>query len=236
MSWPCNWGDVGSGTSRQGLISNESWRIQGIQGSSWKIPCKRVHQTYQVMIWGTPVFFIHKKDGTLKMCVDYKTLNKVMVKNWYPWFRIDNLFDRLLKVKVFSKIDLICSRYYQIRIVERDKEKIVCRTRYSSYEFLMMPFEFTNALATFCTFMNDIFWEWLNDFVVIYIYDILVHSNFMEEHVEHLWKVFQRLKENKLYVKFKKCKFKVMEVDSLGHKITQEGLKMDDHKVKAILD
>jgi hypothetical protein len=95
-----------------------------------------------------------------------------------------------------------------------------------------MPFGFTNAAATFCTFMNDIFWEWLNDFVVVYINDILVYNNFMEEHVEHLQKVFQRLKENKLYAKFKKCKFKVMEVD----RITQKNLKMDDHKVKAILD
>jgi len=84
--------------------------------------------------------------------------------------------------------------------------------------------------------MNDIFSKWLNDFVVVYIDDILVYSNFREEHVEHLRKVFQRLKENKLYVKFKKCKFKVMEVDFLGHRITQEGLKMDDHKVKTILD
>ncbi len=99
-----------------------------------------------------------------------------------------------------------------------------------------MLFGFTNAPTTFCTFMNDIFSKWLNDFVVVYIDDILVYSNFREEHVEHLRKVFQRLKENKLYVKFKKCKFKVMEVDFLGHRITQEGLKMDDHKVKTVLD
>jgi hypothetical protein len=84
--------------------------------------------------------------------------------------------------------------------------------------------------------MNDIFREWLDDFVVIYIDDILVYSNSMEKHVEHLRKVFQRLKENKLYVKFKKCEFGVTKVDFLGHRITQEGLKMDDHKVKAILD
>jgi hypothetical protein len=84
--------------------------------------------------------------------------------------------------------------------------------------------------------MNDIFWEWLDDFVVIYINDILVFNNSMEEHVEHFRKVFQRLRINKLYVKFKKCKFKVMEMDFFGHKITQKGLKMDDHKVKAILD
>ncbi len=99
-----------------------------------------------------------------------------------------------------------------------------------------MFFELTNAPATFCTLMNDIFQEWLDDFVVVYVDDILIYSNSMEEHVEHLWKVFQRLKKNKLYVKFEKCKFRVTEVDFLGHRITQEGLKMDDHKVKVILD
>jgi hypothetical protein len=84
--------------------------------------------------------------------------------------------------------------------------------------------------------MNNIFQEWLDDFVIIYIDDILVYNNSTEEHVEHLRKVFQRLRENKLYVKFEKCEFRVMKVDFLGHKVTQEGLKMDDHKVKAILD
>jgi hypothetical protein len=128
------------------------------------------------------------------------------------------------------------SEYYQIRIVERDEEKTACCTRYGSYEFLVMPFGLTNAPATFCTFMNDIFREWLDGFMVVYIDDILVYSHFMEEHVEHPQKVFQRLKENKLYAKFEKCEFGVTEVDFLGHRITQEGLKMDGHKVKAILD
>jgi hypothetical protein len=126
--------------------------------------------------------------------------------------------------------------YYQIQIAKGDEEKTTCRTRYGSYEFLVMPFGLTNALTTFCTLMNDIFREWLDDFVVVYIDDILVYSHSMEEHLEHLQKVFQRLRENKLYAKFEKCKFGVMEVDFLGHRITQEGLKMDDHKVKAILD
>jgi hypothetical protein len=99
-----------------------------------------------------------------------------------------------------------------------------------------MPFGLTNAPATFCTVMNDIFREWLDDFVVVYIDDILVYNNFMEEHAEHLRKVFQRLRENKLYAKFEKCEFRVTKVDFFGHKITQESLKMDDHKVKAILD
>jgi hypothetical protein len=99
-----------------------------------------------------------------------------------------------------------------------------------------MLFRFTNAPAMFYTPKNDIFREWLNDFVVVYIDDTLVYNNSMEEHVEHLWKVFQRLKENKLYAKFEKCEFGVKKVDFLGHRITQKGLKMDDHKVKVILD
>jgi hypothetical protein len=99
-----------------------------------------------------------------------------------------------------------------------------------------MPFGLTNAPATFCTLMNDIFREWLDDFIVVYINDILVYSGSLEEHEEHLRKVFQRLGENKLYAKLEKCEFGVTEVDFLGHRITQEGLKMDDHNVKAILD
>ncbi len=101
---------------------------------------------------------------------------------------------------------------------------------------MVMPFGLTNAPATFCTFMNDIFLEWLDDFVVVYIDDILIYSGSLEEHAEHLRKVFQRLRENKLYAKLKKCEFGVTEVDFLGHMITQEGLKMDDNKVKALVE
>jgi hypothetical protein len=169
------------------------------------------------------------------MCVDYRTFNKATVKNWYPLLRIDDLFDCLSKAKVFSTIDLR-SGYYQIRIAKGDEENTTCRTRYGSYKFLVMPFGLTNAPTTFCTLMNDIFQEWLDDFVVVYIDDILIYSGSLEEHAEHLRKVFQRLRENKLYAKFEKCKFGVTEVDFLGHRITQEGLKMDDHKVKAIVD
>ncbi len=136
---------------------------------------------------------------------------------------------------MFSRIDLH-SGYYHIRITEGDEEKTTCRTRYGSYEFLMTPFGLTNAPATFCTLMNDIFQEWLDDFVVVYIDDILIYSGSLKEHAEHLRKVFQKLKENKLYAKLEKCEFGVTEVDFLVHRITQEGLKMDDHKVKAIMD
>jgi hypothetical protein len=185
--------------------------------------------------YGALVLFVHKKDGTLRMCVDYRVFNKATVKNRYPLPRIDDLFDRLSRVKVFSRIDLRLG-YYQIRIAEGDEEKTACRIRYGSYEFLVMPFGLTNAPATFCTFMNDMFREWLDDFVIVYIDDILIYSSFLEEHEEHLCKVFQRLKENKLYAKLEKCEFRVTEMEFLGHRITQEGLMMDDHKVKAILD
>ncbi len=100
--------------------------------------------------YGAPVFFVHKKDGTLRMCVDYRAFNKATVKNRYLLPRIDDLFDHFSGAKVFSRIDL-CSGYYQIRIAERDEEKTACRTRYGSYEFLVMPFGLTNAPATFCT-------------------------------------------------------------------------------------
>ncbi len=168
--------------------------------------------------YGAPVLFVHKKDGTLRMCVDYRALNKVTVKNQYPLPRID-LFDRLSKAKVFSRIDLH-SGYYQIQVAKGDEEKTTCRTRYGSYEFLVMHFGLINAPATFCTLMNDIFQEWFDDFIVVYINDILIYSGFMEEHVEHLRKVFQKLKENKLYAKFEKCEFRVTKMDFLGHRIT----------------
>jgi hypothetical protein len=115
---------------------------------------------------------------------------------------------------MFSKID-ICSRYYQIWIAEGDEEKTVCHIRYGSYEFLVMPFGLTNAPAMFYTFMNDIFREWLDDFVVVHIDDILIYNGSMEEYAEHLRKVFQRLRENKLYAKLEKCEFGVMDVDFL---------------------
>jgi hypothetical protein len=169
------------------------------------------------------------------MCVNYRVLNKVTVKNWYPLPRIDDLFDHLSGTKVFSRIDLR-SGYYQIQIAEGDEERTACHTRYGSYEFLVMPFGLTNTPATFSTLMNNIFRKWLDDFVIVYIDDILIYSGSLEEHAEHLQKVFQGLRENKLYAKLEKCEFGVTKVDFLGHRITQEGLKMDDHKVNAIVD
>ena len=154
--------------------------------------------------YGAPVLFGEKKDGKLRLYVDYRALNKVTVKNSYPLPRIDDLFDRLAGAKYFSRIDLR-SGYHQIRIAQGDEEKTACRTRYGSFEFLVMPFGLCNALATFTTLMNNIFHEYLDDFVIIYIDDILVYSKTAEEHADHLEEVFQKLRSNKLYAKGDKC-------------------------------
>ena len=126
------------------------------------------------------------------------------MKNSYPLPRIDDLFDRLAGARYFSRIDLR-SGYHQIQIAQGDEEKTACRTRYGSFEFLVMPFGLCNAPATFTTLMNNIFHEYLDDFVIIYIDDILVYSKTTEEHAEHLEKVFQKLRSNKLYAKGDNC-------------------------------
>ena len=130
--------------------------------------------------YGAPVLFVDKKDGKLRLCVDYRALNKVTVKNSYPLPRIDDLFDRLAGAKYFSRIDFRLG-YDQIRIAQGDEEKTTCRTRYGSFEFLVMPFGLCNAPATFMTLMNNIFHEYLDDFVVIYINDILVYLKMAED-------------------------------------------------------
>lgn len=183
--------------------------------------------------YGAPVLFQRKKDGSLRMCIDYRALNKVTVKNKYPIPLIADLFDQLGKARYFSKLDLR-SGYYQVRIAEGDEAKTTCVTRYGSYEFLVMPFGLTNAPATFCTLMNKLFHPYLDKFVVVYLDDIVIYSKTMEEHVAHLKQVFQVLRENELYVKLEKCSFAQEEVEFLGHKIKDGKLLMDGAKIKAI--
>ena len=131
--------------------------------------------------YDAPVLFVDKKDGKLRLCVDYRVLNKVTVKNSYPLPRIDDLLDRLTGAKYFSRINLR-SGYHQIRITQWDEEKSVCRIHYGSFKFLVMPFGLRNAPTTFTTLMNIIFHEYLDDFIIIYIDDILVYSKTAEEH------------------------------------------------------
>ena len=125
--------------------------------------------------WGAPILFVKKKDGSMRMCIDYRQLNKVTIKNLYPLPRIDDLFDQLRDARVFSKIDLR-SGYYQLKIVEEDVQKTVFRTRYGHYKFLVMPFGVTNAPTAFMDLMNQIFQPYLDQFVVVFIDDILVYS------------------------------------------------------------
>ncbi|KAG5536042.1 hypothetical protein RHGRI_023734 [Rhododendron griersonianum] len=156
--------------------------------------------------WGAPVLFVKKKDGTMRLCIDYRELNKVTIKNRYPLPRIDDLFDQLQGARVFSKIDLR-SGYHQLKVKAEDVEKTAFRTRYGHYEFLVMPFGVTNAPAAFMDLMNRVFKYYLDEFVVVFIDDILVYSKTPEQHAEHLRMVLQTLRENKLFGKLKKCEF-----------------------------
>ncbi|WVZ80101.1 hypothetical protein U9M48_027604 [Paspalum notatum var. saurae] len=157
--------------------------------------------------WGCPALFVEKKDqGGKRLCVDYRPLNAVTIKNKYPIPHIDILFDQLARAKVFSKIDLR-SGYYQIKIREEDIPKTAFSTRYGLYEYLVMSFGLTNAPAFFMYMMNSVFMNELDKFVVVFIDDILIYSKNEKEHEEHLRIVLARLREHKLYAKFKKLCF-----------------------------
>ncbi|XP_070015805.1 uncharacterized protein [Nicotiana sylvestris] len=170
---------------------------------------------------GCPVLFVKKKDGSLRICVDYRQLNKVATKNKYPLPRIDDLFDKLQGAKYFSKIDLRLG-YHQLRIREEDISKTAFRTRYGHYEFLVISFGLTNAPAAFMDLMNRVFKSFLYTFIIVFIDDILVYSKSKEEHAEHIRIALQTLKENKLYAKFSKCDFWLQSVAFLGHVAKQD--------------
>ena len=156
--------------------------------------------------WGAPVLLVKKKDGSMRLCVDYRQLNKVTIKNRYPLPRIDDLMDQLVGAEVFSKIDLR-SGYHQIRVKAEDISKTAFRTRYGHYEYSVMPFGVSNAPGVFMEYMNRIFHPFLDRFVVVFIDDILVYSKSEEEHAEHLRIVLGVLKEKKLFAKLSKCEF-----------------------------
>ncbi|VVA36048.1 PREDICTED: reverse mRNAase, partial [Prunus dulcis] len=185
--------------------------------------------------WGAPVLFVRKKDGTMRLCIDYRQLNKVTIRNRYPLPRIDDLFDQLKGAKYFSKIDLR-SGYHQLRIREEDIPKTAFRTRYGHYEFLVMPFGLTNAPAAFMDLMNRVFRPYLDHFVIVFIDDILVYSQTLEGHKKHLRLVLRTLRRKQLYAKFSKCQFWLDRVIFLGHVISAEGIYVDPQKVEAIVN
>ncbi|KAF5805274.1 putative nucleotidyltransferase, Ribonuclease H [Helianthus annuus] len=183
--------------------------------------------------WGAPVLFVKKKDSTFRMCIDYRELNKVTVKNRYPLPRIDDLFDQLQGSSFYSKIDLR-SGYHQLRVREEDVSKTAFRTRYGHYEFLVMPFGLTNAPAVFMDLMNRVCKPYLDKFVTVFIDDILIYSKSQEEHEQHLRLILELLRKEQLYAKFSKCDFWLREVHFLGHVVNKDGIHVDPSMVESI--
>ena len=173
--------------------------------------------------YGAPILFVPKKDGRWRMCMDYRALNKQTVKDRFPLPRIDQLLDRLGQARVFSKLDL-ASGYHQIAVAEDSIHKTAFRTNLGHWEFIVMPFGLTNAPASFQRLMNKVFKEEMNVFVLVYLDDILIFSNSLKEHWEHLWVALRRLKEAKLYGRLHKCDFLKDRIDYLGFEVSAEGV------------
>ncbi|XP_058217513.1 uncharacterized protein LOC131328604 [Rhododendron vialii] len=185
--------------------------------------------------WGAPALFAQKKDGSLRLCIDYRKLNRVTIKNKYPMPRIDDLFDQLRGATCFSKIDLR-SGYHQLRVRREDIPKTAFRTCYGHYEFVVMPFGLTNAPATFMDLMNRIFRAYLDRFVVVFVDDILIYSPTEEEHQSHLTIVLEILREHQLYAKLSKCEFWLSEVKFLGHVVSKGGVSVDPGKIESVMN
>ena len=174
--------------------------------------------------WGAPVLFVKKKDGSMRLCIDYRELNKVTIRNQYPLPRIDDLFDQLQGAKLFFNIDLR-SCYHQLRVPDEDVSKTAFRTRYGHFEFLVMPFGLTNAPTSFMDLMNRIFRLYLDQFVIVFIDDILIYSGNGEEHAENLRIVLQTMQEHWLYGKLSKCQLLFPQCRLFGtHSFCRGGL------------
>jgi hypothetical protein len=186
-------------------------------------------------LWGCPTLFVKKKDQSLRLCVDYRPLNAITIKNKYSLPHIDILFDQLAGAKVFSKVDLHLG-YHQIKIRSEDVPKTAFSITYGMHEYLVMSFGLTNAPAHFMYLMNSAFMPKLDKFVVVFINDIFVYSKNKEEHEQHLRTILQRLRDHQLYARFSKCAFWMMEVPFLGHVILAEGIAVDPSKVQEVLD
>jgi len=183
--------------------------------------------------FAAPVLFVKKKNGNLRMCIDYRALNKATIKNSYPLPRIDSIMDTLGGSKHFSKLDLK-SGYHQIRVKKEDIPKTAFKTHFGQYEFKVLSFGLCNAPATFMTLMNSIFKDELNNYVSVYLDDILIYSKTEEEHLVHLTNVFEKLRKNQLFVNLEKCEFLKDDMEFLGHVISKEGIKVDEQKVRTI--
>ncbi|KAA3485106.1 Retrotransposon protein [Gossypium australe] len=210
-------------------ISSAPYRMAPIELKELKKLLDKGFIRPSISPWGAFVLFVKKKEGIMRLCVDYRQLNKVTDKNKYPLPIIDDLFDQLQGANVFSKIGIRS-------VKESDVPKIAFRTRYGHYEFLIILFGLTNAPVIFMDLMNWIFQLYLDQFVVVFIDDILVYSKTKEDHNKHLRLVLQILREKQLYAKLSKCEFWLGEIVFLGHIVFAEGIRVDPKKIKAILD
>ena len=184
---------------------------------------------------GAPILFVPKKDGSLRLCVDYRALNKITKKNRYPLPLISEILDRLVGAKIFTKLDLR-DAYHRIPVAEKDRWKTAFRTRYGHFEYTVMPFGLTNAPATFQAYINEALRGLLDDSCIAFMDDILIFSRSVEEHTTHVRAVLERLRKYGLYVKLSKCEFSVEEVSFLGYRVGIAGVTMDPSRVAAIKD
>ncbi|GJW74657.1 putative reverse transcriptase domain-containing protein [Tanacetum coccineum] len=185
--------------------------------------------------WGAPVLFVKKKDGSFRMCIDYRELNKLTVKNHYPLPRIDDLFDQLQGLSVYSRIDLR-SGYHQLRVREEDILKTAFQIRYGHYEFQVMPFGLTNVPAIFMDLMNQVCKPYLDKFMIVFINDILTYSKSKREHEENLKLVLGLLKKEELYAKFSTYEFWIQKVQFLKHVIDSQGIHVAPANIESIKD
>jgi hypothetical protein len=184
---------------------------------------------------GAPILFVKKKDGSLRLCVDYRGLNNITVKNRYPLPLIGEMLDRLRKAKVYTKIDLR-GAYNLLRIAKGEERKTAFRTRYGHFEYKVMPFGLCNAPASFQHLMNFNFRDMLDKHLIIYLDDILIYSDSEEEHEEHVKQTLDRLRQVGLFAKAEKCEFSVTSVEFLGFIISSDGVSMDKKKVSSVQD
>jgi Reverse transcriptase (RNA-dependent DNA polymerase) len=183
--------------------------------------------------FGAPILFVAKRDGSLRMVIDYRALNKITIKNRYPLPRIEDLFDSLQGATVFSSLDLQ-SGYHQLRIADEDVQKTGFVTPVGTYQFKVLSMGLCNSPAAFMKAMNDIFKDQIGKFLCVYLDDLLIYSKNDAEHLQHLEIVLGILRKNKLYAKLKKCEFQQPSLKFLGHIVSADGLKVDPSKVAVI--